>query len=130
MDDSPPSARSYRDKAKFLRQGVRISGLGTATFQKATQGLGDIVALFSRTVSKIQPPSFVGVDEHGPFMDVSTRYFSSARDKRGGVRVPFSSDVDPTGALAAIDGPKYYHGEENSVLYLERHHNKSTGRKW
>ena len=122
-------ATRLNDRVKFLRQSVRISGINTASFNQAIQSIKDIIAIYSRTVSKIQPPSFVSDDEHGAYLDVSNRYFSSTRDTRGGLAIPFAKEVDPSGTLGSLVGSKYYHGEENSVMYLERRFNGTSGKK-
>ncbi|KAJ3531267.1 hypothetical protein NMY22_g8225 [Coprinellus aureogranulatus] len=119
----------FQDKVKFLRQGIRISGLKTPTFSRAAQSVKDILAIYNRSVTNIQPPTFIGEDAQGLYLDVSNRYFSATRHGRGGQPVQFTPDVDPTGVLATMGGGSYYHGEENTVMYLERRTNKLTGRK-
>ncbi|KAJ3517772.1 hypothetical protein NMY22_g13893 [Coprinellus aureogranulatus] len=118
-----------KDKVKFLRQGVRLSGLNTASFELAVQRIQDIMAIWCRSVSKILPATFVGEDEQGNYLDLSNRYFSSMRDGRGGPAKPFTDDVDPTGVLASMENDQYYHGEENTVLYLQRFSSAQTGKK-
>ncbi|KAF6759696.1 hypothetical protein DFP72DRAFT_988566 [Ephemerocybe angulata] len=111
---------------RCLRQGLRLHGLDTEAFERAFQAIMDIATLFERTVPTMNPPDFINRDEHGMFIDVSNRYFSTRRDYRGGEPAGFSLDVDPTGALAKMEDDNYYHGEENVVRYFERVVNKLT----
>ncbi|KAJ3519865.1 hypothetical protein NMY22_g13007 [Coprinellus aureogranulatus] len=117
-----------KDRAKFLRQAIRLSGLDTAGFNTALQNIGDIVALFSRSVSNMQPMTFIADDEHGAYLELSNRFFSTTRDRRGGPAVDLSVEVDPNGVLSSLAGERYYHGEENAVMYLERSRNRQTGK--
>ncbi|KAJ3510211.1 hypothetical protein NMY22_g16038 [Coprinellus aureogranulatus] len=118
-----------KDKVKFLRQGIRLSGLNTASFELAVQKIQDIMAIWCRSVSKILPATFLGEDEQGNYLDLSNRYFSSTRDGRGGPAKRFTDEVDPTGVLSIHGNDQYYHGEENTVLYLQRCSSAQAGRK-
>ncbi|KAJ3526607.1 hypothetical protein NMY22_g10097 [Coprinellus aureogranulatus] len=109
-----------KDKVRFLRQGVRISGLSSLAFETAIQRLQDIVAIWSRCVSRIQVPSFVGLDDRGAYLDVWNRYFSSRREGGGGPVKALTPEIDPIGLLTSMQDEQYYHGEENSVLYIQR----------
>lgn len=104
--------------------------MNTPTFDRATQCLGEILAIYNRSVSRIQTPDFVGEDKQGTYLDASNRYFSSTRDGKGGAAQDFTPDVDPTGALAQLNGDRYYHGEENRVEYFRRCYKLTEERRW
>ncbi|KAF6744642.1 hypothetical protein DFP72DRAFT_1078231 [Ephemerocybe angulata] len=129
--DLPPyvSKGRSKEKARFLRQGLRLGGFGTPSFHKAIQNVSEVLGIFSRSVTEIQPPTFLDTDATGLCIDVCNRYFSTRRDGRGGDEVKLTSEIDPNGVLAKLAGETYYHGEENTVGYFERVSDKLTGRK-
>ena len=118
-----------KDKVKYLRQGVRLSGLDTDTFNRAIANIGNVAAMFSRTVANVLPSTFIDADEHGTHIDLCNRIFTSRQEGNGNDAVPLPAEVDPTGFLAKLGGDNYYYGEENQVSYLERRHNRMTGKK-
>ncbi|KAJ3542317.1 hypothetical protein NMY22_g3558 [Coprinellus aureogranulatus] len=58
-----------KDKAKYLRQGVRLCGLDTDTFNRAIANIGNVAAMFSRTVANVLPSTFIDADEQGTHID-------------------------------------------------------------
>jgi hypothetical protein len=50
-------------------------------------------------------------------LDISTRYFTSRYDDPLGQQIEFDPMVDPKGILASISNSKYFHGEDNKVLF-------------
>ncbi|KAF6741549.1 hypothetical protein DFP72DRAFT_862002 [Ephemerocybe angulata] len=129
--DLPPFYPRERSKykARFLRQGLRLSGLGTSTFDAAMNGLTEVATAFSRTVTSMQPVSFVDADENGLFLDVANRYFSTRQDSRGGKEMHMDDSIDPTGALTKMVNDTHYYGEENVVEFLDQTHLTQSGRK-
>ncbi|KAF6742756.1 hypothetical protein DFP72DRAFT_829985 [Ephemerocybe angulata] len=129
--DLPPFYPRERSKykARFLRQGLRLSGLGTSTFDAAMNGLTEVATAFSRTVTSMQPVSFVDADENGLFLDAANRYFSTRQDSRGGKEMHMDDSIDPTGALTKMVNDTHYYGEENVVEYLDQTHLTQSGRK-
>ena len=50
-------------------------------------------------------------------LDISTRYFTSRYDDPLGQQIEFDPMVDPNGILASMPNGKYFHGEDNKVLF-------------
>lgn len=107
-------------KSIHLRQGVTLTGFGSASFNRAIDSIFLIHTLFGRALrdgmlEKWQPPRF---GSHVAF-DSSNRYFSSRRLNSSAVPVSFPELVDPKGILAALAGDDLIHCEENQVYYYE-----------
>lgn len=50
-------------------------------------------------------------------INISTRYFTSRHDDANSPSIPFTLSVDPKGILKAFPTDRYFHGEDNEVLY-------------
>jgi hypothetical protein len=62
-------------------------------------------------------------------IDLATRYFTSRRDDPHGIPLPFDRSTDPNNILGGMTNNKYFHGEDNKVLfYMLRESNESTHR--
>ena len=68
-------------------------------------------------------PLTLGQFGHLDTIEVATRYFTSRRDDPFGVAVPFNRHVDPKHILTNMSNDKYFHGEDNRVLYYALRHN-------
>ncbi|KAF8327492.1 hypothetical protein F5887DRAFT_1077138 [Amanita rubescens] len=111
------------NKAKYLRQGVSLTGLGTPTFDAALSGILDVYSLFSRHVprDKLKPCSCI--DAYGEFTSIesSNRYFTSIKDcGLTEKHITFSSEIDPYGILTSFENSSYIHSDNNIVEYFER----------
>ena len=64
----------------------------------------------------IKPLDFSHFSQYAA-IEFSTRYFTSHHDDLHSDALPFDQSMDPKGILANISNPKYFHGEDNKVLY-------------
>jgi len=57
--------------------------------------------------------------EFGRFItiDLVTCYFTSRQDDPTGIPMKFDQSTDPKGVLSRMINGKYFHGEDNKVLY-------------
>src|ERR1700720_2160118 len=102
----------------FMRQSVKLMGLGAPLFQDC---IGNIQRL-SQILSRQVPEGNMDLFQHSnfleyPALDIGTRYFTSRRDNPVGPSTPFDSSVDPKGILASIVDDKYFYGSDNVVQY-------------
>lgn len=74
--------------------------------------------MLARQVSEgtMEPFTFGQVHQFDT-LDISTRYFTSRYDDPLGQQIEFDPMVDPKGILASISNSKYFHGEDNKVLF-------------
>ncbi|KAF8329028.1 hypothetical protein F5887DRAFT_1081409 [Amanita rubescens] len=110
-------------KARYLRQSVSLTGLGTPTFEAAVKGILDVYSLFGGHVPRDKLKPCGCIDAYGEFtsIDSSNRYFSSIKDCGPTERqIPFSSDTDPYGILSNLENSGYVHNINNVVEYYER----------
>ncbi|KAF8701059.1 hypothetical protein AX14_000592 [Amanita brunnescens Koide BX004] len=109
-------------RARFLRQAVSLTGLGTATFDLGMQGVLDVYAMFSSHVPRESLKTCENCNTYGEHtsIDISNRYFTSVRNAINERSVSFSKDEDPLGLLARLESPNYIHCESNVVEYFER----------
>lgn len=121
---------SVRNKAnaRYLRQSVQLTGLGTSTFNDCISNILNIYAMLSREV----PPNTLEAYKTEQYrnyscLNIYNRYFTSRRDDPTGMSVDFGDDVDPRGILASLLTNGLFHGEDNKVLYFER---DQTTKKW
>ena len=106
----------------FMRQSVKLTGLGAPLFQDC---IGNIQRL-SQILSRQVPEGNMDIFQHSnfleyPALDIGTRYFTSRKDDPVGPSAPFDNSVDPTGILASIVDDKYFYGPDNIVLYHLAH---------
>lgn len=111
-----------KDRARYLRQSIQLAGEGSEVFLDTLRKIGEVYAEFNRCVpaGKLHPLTFIDLKNGNPYLDISNRYFTSARDDPHGERQPFSEGVDPEGYLEALGTDQLYHGTDNIVHYLER----------
>jgi hypothetical protein len=66
---------------------------------------------------------------HGSDMvEFSTRYFTSHHDDPNGNAIPFNRHTDPHGVLSRMSNSRYFHGEDNQVLYYTLEHSGDEGK--
>ena len=74
--------------------------------------------MFSRQVPDgDMEPLALGRFHNFDTVEFTTRYFTSRRDDPNGVEMPFDQSTDPNGALAQMANNKYFHSEDNKVIY-------------
>lgn len=115
---------------KFVRQGVSITGAGTAIFNNAMKAAQEIYAQFYRQFPDTKLEGWNTSTHAGhPSLDVTNRYFTPKRDAPEMQHVPFDKAVDPHGILEDMAKSGYTHGEENEVLYYICHVNEQGERR-
>jgi hypothetical protein len=62
-------------------------------------------------------PFTLGQFCHFNTVEFATHYFTSQRDDSNGATLPFDQSTDPNGVLSHMSNNKYFHGEDNQVLY-------------
>ena len=106
----------------FMRQSVKMTGLGTPAFQDCIGNIQRLSQILSRQVPEGHMDTFQHSNflEH-PALDIGTRYFTSRKDDPMGPSAPFEDSVDPKGILASMADDKYFYGADNIVLYYLAH---------
>jgi hypothetical protein len=116
---------------KYLRQGISITGLGTATFEQATKSAQDIHDMFQRQFSEGRLGGWnTGKYRHHATLDMSNRYFTPKRDAPNMEHIPFDEMVDPQGVLEGMIQGAYVHGEENVVQYYNHIVDEKGNERW
>ncbi|GLB39707.1 hypothetical protein LshimejAT787_0702170 [Lyophyllum shimeji] len=124
--DLPPILSKPRmpvEKYKYLRQYIKISGLGTPTFEAALQSTGEIYGQFDRNFPDGALEGWSAANSQGTGGDVleaSNRYMVQRRDASGS-DIPFGELVDPKKILEGMArDSQQVHTDDNEVLYFKR----------
>lgn len=98
-----------------------LSGLGTATFERATNALYEAYAMFERTFQEDQLDALEGVRDGkwGVEMKIGNRYLTPKDDAPEMLGKVFATGIDPKGILNRfVASGNYIHGEDNAVEYF------------
>ena len=112
--------RSSKD-AKYLRQGVQITGLGSDSFKGCIDGIQAAFSKFSRQFKEDQlqvwhPDSFMTYQA----INIYNRYFYPAKDIDIHARTPFGDGIDPNNVLSVIGrANSLIHTLDNQVEYFK-----------
>ncbi|KAH6907176.1 hypothetical protein BKA70DRAFT_1428145 [Coprinopsis sp. MPI-PUGE-AT-0042] len=119
-----------KSKARYLKQGVSLTGFNVPSFSTAVEKIGMVYAEFSRNVGEfdLAPLSLVTLGHEGPSIDVANRYFTSRKDDPYGKALEFGTGIDPSGILTSCLGQDLLYGEDNVVEYYQRTLNKEDGK--
>ncbi|KAA1478959.1 hypothetical protein DENSPDRAFT_788611, partial [Dentipellis sp. KUC8613] len=121
--DLPPilARNQLPERISWAKQGVQITGLGHPFFGEAVAAILAIHRCLGRTYSLEGLRSWI-CPQFGHFhsLDFSNRYITPTTLVNGEPSVPFSSLVDPAGALLAATQHFGAHLADNEVLYFER----------
>jgi hypothetical protein len=110
--------RTLPEKCRFLRQGLALTGLGSATFAEAIQAAHEIYGQFDRQFVEGKLEGWSANSYSGLVgLDLSNRYFTPQKDAQDMEHIPFANAVDPYGILEGMTKLGYVHGEENEVRY-------------
>jgi hypothetical protein len=102
----------------FIRQSVQLTGFDCDEFQTCIGTLRRLHQMFARQVPEgDMEPFTTGKFHHFDTVEFATRYFTSRRDDPDGTEMPFDQSVDPNGVLSRMANNKYFHGEDNQVIY-------------
>ena len=108
---------------KYLRQGIKLTGLGASTFNASMQGILNVFTLFSNHIpcdTLKNCENICNTFGQHTSIDISNRYFSSIKNVPSERNVPFGKHVNPYGILARLQTPNYVHSELNNVRYYKR----------
>jgi hypothetical protein len=104
----------------YLRQSVQLCGLGTSAFDNSLTGLIKLHEKFRRYLPEGNLTDFQA-DTFQEFqsLNISTRYFTSRFDNPDGIAIAFQHNVDPNNILASFPHNRYFHSQDNQVLYYQ-----------
>ncbi|KAI0039946.1 hypothetical protein FA95DRAFT_1503543, partial [Auriscalpium vulgare] len=124
--DLPP----VRDKKQlghfaYARQQVEIQGFGSATFERAANGIFSIHQQMSARFGKSElNPLDLKQNGEDYCLQFSNRYFTNKTQAGNMKSIGFSAQVDPEDILKNAP-PQFVHLEENEVLYYEQIKNEN-----
>ena len=97
---------------------MQLTGFNSDDFKASIDTMQHLFQIFSHQVPEgaIEPLDFGHFGQYA-VIEFSTRYFTSRHDDPHSDALPFDRSMDPKGILANISNPKYFHGEDNKVLY-------------
>ena len=105
-------------KIRYLKQGVKLAGLGTPTFNEALKAIDEIYDLFDRHFPEDMLEIISTGDSLNPTLDSSNRLVTPKRDAPNAVHRQFTNAVDDNGALEhAVKNGDFIHTDDNCVLY-------------
>jgi hypothetical protein len=97
---------------------VQLTGFDCKEFQTCINKLQHLHQIFARQVPEgDMEPLTLGQFRHFNTVELTTRYFTSRQDDPNGAEIPFDQTTDPNGILSCMSNSKYFHGEDNRVLY-------------
>jgi len=102
----------------FIRQSIKIMGLGTPGFESSIENIWRLSQIISHQVPEGMMEQFTHCFflKHSA-LDVGTRYFTSHKDDPMGPVAPLDLMIDPKGILASMSDDKHFHGINNMVKY-------------
>ncbi|KAF7983523.1 hypothetical protein HWV62_21072 [Athelia sp. TMB] len=104
---------------RFMKQTVRLTGLGSTEFTDAIQDIANIVIFMGESLEHAdietwKPERF----RNWQAIELTNRYFTHQNNKGDMIAVPIAANVDPEGVLALLAGDKWVHTEDNEVSYF------------
>ncbi|KAG2020177.1 hypothetical protein CC2G_005545 [Coprinopsis cinerea AmutBmut pab1-1] len=101
-----------------LRQFVKLTGLGSPSFDLVGDAMVSILKLFKHTLGEdgltgVEPKLYEGEVA----LDFHARYFTDREAAPQEKHVPFDERVDPRGILETLRGTRLIHGPDNRVEY-------------
>jgi hypothetical protein len=107
-------------KRFFIRQGITLTGLSTASFEKAALACENIYSRMSEqfgegTLNKWENTTYEG----HLASNFNARYFTPRSVAKEECNLPFLDGVDPNSVLAEVRGHDLIHGPDNQVTYLK-----------
>ncbi|KAF7976041.1 hypothetical protein HWV62_7944 [Athelia sp. TMB] len=104
--------------ARYMKQSVRLTGLGDKQFHGAIDGLVNIATFMGQNLERGEVEGWAPARFRcWEAIEASNRYFVHQNSEGDMVSVPLSAGVDPDGVLATIAGEEWVHTEDNTVSY-------------
>ncbi|KAF5366486.1 hypothetical protein D9615_005098 [Tricholomella constricta] len=124
--DLPPiltKPRIANARYKYLRQSIKLAGLGTTAFSAALCSIGEIYGYFDRHFPQGALECWTATASDGVGNDVleaSNRYMSPKNESQDD-EVPFGNLVDPKRVLEKMaQESRHIHTDDNEVMYFRR----------
>ncbi|KAK7038678.1 hypothetical protein VNI00_010562 [Paramarasmius palmivorus] len=120
--DLPPVVRPYGRfvSPRHVQQRVLLTGLNTATFSRALDGLARVDSLLRKAIRDNEGHVITGNTDGFTTIDVANRYFTSKRFANDEHHIGFTTDVDPKGILNDLRGEAFVHTADNVVEFYQR----------
>ncbi|KAF6744858.1 hypothetical protein DFP72DRAFT_1078067 [Ephemerocybe angulata] len=109
------------EHVRYLRQFVRLTGLGSMSFHDSLTRIDDIESRFREAdgVTHLEGFSF-GEFEEEECVAMHARYLTERRFVLGQRHIPFPPEIDPNDALEAARGTKFIRIADNVVQYSKK----------
>ncbi|KAF7977179.1 hypothetical protein HWV62_4623 [Athelia sp. TMB] len=108
-----------KGEARFMKQSIRLTGLGTEHFKSAIDGLANVAIFMGESLERGDIESWTPARYRcWQAIEVSNRYFVHQNSEGDMISVPLTADVDPDGVLAKAAGDDWVHAEDNRVGYF------------
>ncbi|KAF8061874.1 hypothetical protein FPV67DRAFT_1669824 [Lyophyllum atratum] len=123
--DLPPLKMGIKklDKAKvrFLKQSIRLEGLGSDQFQDAIAAAGAVWELFDRVFEEGTLEKWKDglAGEKDKVLDIANLLVTNAKDGTEQDHIPFDTNSDPLGVMDSLLQKGYVRTEDNVVQYSE-----------
>lgn len=114
-----PCRRSQADEhVRYLRQFVRLTGLGAPSFDGCGVTFDEVVGRMraAEGVANVEDFTFGRYEGHFA-VDLHTRYLTERRLVPGEPTYPFPADIDPNNVLEEARGARYVRVQDNIVQY-------------
>lgn len=110
----------HRTSAAWAKQSVSLTGIGTDHFETQSQCVKHIEELLGRDFKEGELDPWNPSNTSGYLsIDMSNRYFKSAKECPCLRSIAFDTSIDPNGHLKSAGGAEYVHVQENVVEYYE-----------
>ncbi|KAK0216370.1 hypothetical protein IW262DRAFT_1464909 [Armillaria fumosa] len=121
--DLPPitrETRNQKEKARFLSQTIRLTGLGSEGFEDTVQAIKMVQQMGEQEFKEGELEDWKpSVMQGCMVVELSNRYFRPRTASNEEESVPFSTDVDPEGILGRLMQHKLMHTDNNIVSYFK-----------
>ncbi|GLB43026.1 hypothetical protein LshimejAT787_1204750 [Lyophyllum shimeji] len=123
--DLPPLKLAVKQldqsKLRFLKQSIRLDGLGMTQFRDAVDAAAAVCDLFDRVFEEGAlerwKDGLLGDEEK--LLDMSNKLVTHVNDAIGQQHIPFDSGIDPLGVMDSLLQKGYIRTEDNMVQYSE-----------
>jgi hypothetical protein len=107
-------------RTPFIRQSILVTGLDTTGFQSYIDNL----RILHQKLSRQFPDKAMQDFTPSTYMEymalaIGTRYFTDRRHDNSSPHIPFEHAIDPKGILTSLANSRYFHGQDNCVLYYK-----------